>query len=194
MHNLQLDYIDLYLIHQPYGDCYGSWRAMEELYEQGKIRAIGVSNFTPDRLLDLTLHNKVVPAVNQIQRNPFQQKEADLKFMKEQNVLPEAWGPLARAGDDVLSNEVLKKIANNHKKSVSQVILRWHVQCGVIAIPKTSNKNRMKENIDIFNFKLSDEEMKEISKLNTTSPDHYPHREIEAVKQINGFQFPFHGN
>ena len=192
--NLQVDYIDLFLIHQPFGDIYGSWRAMEELYQEGKIRAIGVSNFTPDRLTDLILNNKVVPAVNQIENHPFDQKEDEVLFNKQYNIQVESWGSLARGAFNIFENELLKKIGDRHNKSISQVVLRWEYQRGIVTIPKTTNVNRMKENIDIFDFELNDDEMGEISKLNTVPPGFSKHRDPENVKRIINFPFPFPGN
>lgn len=149
---LGLDYLDLYLIHQPFGDYYGAWRAMEELYHEGKIRAIGVSNFLPDRLMDLIVHNKVVPAVNQVETHPFFQQTDNAAFMKEQGVQIESWGPFAEGRYNLFSNEVLTGIAAKHNKSVAQVVLRWLIQRDIVAIPKSVRKERIVENFDIFNF------------------------------------------
>ena len=190
--HLQVDYIDLFLIHQPFGDIYGSWKAMEELYEEGKIRAIGVSNFTPDRLIDLILNNKIVPAVNQIENHPFDQKEDEISFMKQYKVQPESWGSLARGAFNIFENDLLKKIGEKHNKTISQVALRWEYQRGVVTIPKTTNLQRMKENIDIFDFELTNEEMNEISTLNKTPPGYSKHRDPENVKRIISLPFPFY--
>lgn len=151
---LQLDYLDLYLIHQPYGDVHGSWRAMEELYREGKIKAIGVSNYHPDRLIDLILHNQVVPAVNQVETHPFNQQMESAIFMKEHNVQIQSWGPFAEGKNDIFQNEVLASIAEKHNKSVAQVILRWLTQREVVAIPKSIRKERIIENIHIFDFRV----------------------------------------
>ena len=156
---LQLDYIDLYLIHQPYGDVYGEWRAMEELYQQGKIRAIGVSNFQPDRIMDLMIHNKITPAVNQIEINPFHQQIEPQKFLQANGVQVEAWAPFAEGRNNIFQNETLLSIAAKQNKSVAQVILRWVLQRGIIALAKTTRKERMIENIGVFDFELSTEDM-----------------------------------
>src|SRR5690349_19804483 len=140
---LQLDYLDLYLIHQPFGDVYGEWRAMEELYKEGKVTAIGVSNFHPDRLIDLIVHNDVVPAVNQIETHPFHQQIETQQFLQENNVQIESWGPFAEGKNDIFHNERLRGIATRHRKSIAQVILRWLTQRGVVAIPKSIRRERM---------------------------------------------------
>lgn len=167
MKKLGLDYLDLYLIHQPFGDYYGAWRAMEELYHEGKIRAIGVSNFLPDRLMDLIVHNKVVPAVNQVETHPFLQQTDNAAFMKEQGVQIESWGPFAEGRNNLFSNEVLTGIAAKHNKSVAQVVLRWLIQRDIVAIPKSVRKERIVENFDIFNFELSADDMAQIAALDT---------------------------
>ncbi len=146
---LQLDYLDLYLIHQPFGDVYGSWRAMEELYQQGKIRAIGVSNFQPDRIMDLIIHNKVVPAVNQVETHPFHQQIDTQKFLQENNVQIESWGPFAEGKNNIFINELLLSIAAKYRRTVAQVILRWLMQRGVVAIPKSVRKERIVENFNL---------------------------------------------
>ena len=160
---LGLDYLDMYLIHQPYSDYYGSWRAMEEFYKQGKVRAIGVCNFDSLRLIDLCMNFEIKPAVNQIELHPFFQQEKAIEVMKQYNITPEAWGPLAEAGQGIFSNPVLVKIAQKHNKTVAQVVLRWNIERGVIIIPKNIKKNRMEENINIWDFKLDKEDMEEIS-------------------------------
>ncbi|MEK4661143.1 aldo/keto reductase [Priestia sp. FSL H7-0729] len=164
---LQLDYLDMYLIHMPFGDYYGAWRAMEELYHEGKIKAIGVSNFLPDRLMDLIVHNEIVPAINQIETHPFQQQIDSAAFMKEQGVQHQSWSPFAEGRNNLFSNEVLSSIGGKHNKSVAQVVLRWLVQRDVVVIPKSVRKERLIENFDIFNFMLSPEEMASISTLDT---------------------------
>ncbi|KLU54399.1 2,5-diketo-D-gluconic acid reductase [Paenibacillus sp. VT-400] len=164
---LQLDYLDMYLIHMPFGDYYGAWRAMEELYREGKIRAIGVSNFLPDRLMDLIVHNEVVPVINQIETHPFQQQVNSAVFMKEQGIQHQSWSPFAEGRNNLFSNEVLVSIAEKHNKSVAQVVLRWLVQRDVVVIPKSVRKERLIENFDIFDFVLSPEEIATISTLNT---------------------------
>src|SRR4030066_1908440 len=150
---LQLDYIDLYLIHQPFGDVHGEWRAMEELYHEGKIRAIGVSNFSPDRIMDLMVHNRITPAVNQIEVNPFHQQIDTQKFLQDNSVQVEAWAPFAEGRKNLFQNELLLSIAAKHKKSVAQVILRWLIQRGIIALAKSTRKERMIKNISVFDFK-----------------------------------------
>ena len=181
---LQLDYIDLYLIHQPYGDVYGEWRAMEELYEQGKIRAIGVSNFHPDRIIDLMVHNKITPAVNQIEVNPFQQQIDAQKFLEENGVQVEAWAPFAEGRNNIFQNRVLLSIAAKHDKSVAQVILRWLTQRGIVALAKTVRQERMKENISIFDFDLSSEDMAAMTTLDTKTSSFFDHRDPEKVKWL----------
>ena len=181
---LQLDYLDLYLIHQPYGDIYGSWRAMEELYRNGKIRAIGVSNFHPDRVMDLIIHNKVVPAVNQIETHPFCQQIETAKFLQENNVQIESWGPFAEGKNDIFKNELLVSIASKYKKSVAQVILRWLIQRGVVVIPKSVRKERIIENFNIFDFELSAEDMDAITSLDTRKSLFFDHRDPAMVKWL----------
>jgi 2,5-diketo-D-gluconate reductase A len=181
---LQLDYLDLYLIHQPFGDIYGSWRALEELYREGKIKAIGVSNFHPDRLIDLIIHNEIVPAVNQVETHVFNQQKESVQFMLENNVQIESWGPFAEGKNNMFQNEVLASIAKEHDKSVAQVILRWLTQRGVIAIPKSVRKERIIENFNIFDFKLSEEEMERIAELDTKESLFFSHRDPEMVKWI----------
>ncbi|WP_145048633.1 aldo/keto reductase [Paenibacillus xylanexedens] len=165
LQKLQLDYLDLYLIHMPFGDYYGAWRAMEELYREGKIKAIGVSNFLPDRLMDLILHNEIVPAVNQIETHPFQQQFANAAFMKEHGVQHQSWAPFAEGRNNLFSNELLTTIADRHNKTVAQVVLRWLVQNGIVVIPKSVRKERLIENFNIFDFELTTEDMAAISTL-----------------------------
>jgi 2,5-diketo-D-gluconate reductase A len=181
---LQLDYLDLYLIHQPFGDVYGEWRAMEELYQQGKVRAIGVSNFQPDRIMDLMIHNKITPAVNQIEVNPFQQQIETQKFLQDNNVQVEAWAPFAEGRNNIFQNEVLLSIAAKYKKSAAQVILRWVVQRGIIALAKSTRKERMIENISVFDFELSAEDMAPITTLDTKTSAFFDHRNPEMVKWL----------
>ncbi len=181
---LQLDYIDLYLIHQPFGDVYGEWRAMEELYQQGKMRAIGVSNFLPDRIMDLMIHNKITPAVNQIEVNPFQQQIDNQKFLEDNSVMVEAWAPFAEGRSNIFKNELLLSIAAKHKKSIPQVILRWLVQRGIIALAKSTRKERMMENISVFDFELSSEDLAAIETLDTKTSCFFDHRDPEKVKWL----------
>jgi len=182
---LQLDYIDLYLIHQPYGDVYGEWRAMEELYQQGKVRAIGVSNFQPDRIMDLMIHNKITPAVNQIEVNPFQQQIDTQKFLLDNSVQVEAWAPFAEGKNNIFQNAVLLSIGAKHKKSVAQVILRWLVQRGIIVLAKSTRKERMIENISVFDFELSAEDMAAIANIDTKTSSFFDHRNPEMVKWLS---------
>jgi diketogulonate reductase-like aldo/keto reductase len=181
---LQLDYIDLYLIHQPYGDVYGEWRAMEELNQQGKVRAIGVSNFQPDRIMDLMIHNKIKPAVNQIEVNPFQQQIETQKFLQDNRVEIEAWAPFAEGKNNIFQNEILLSIAAKHNKSAAQVILRWVVQRGIIALAKSTRKERMIENINVLDFELSAEDMAAIAALDTKTSSFFDHRNPEMVKWL----------
>jgi len=189
LERLQVDYLDLYLIHQPYGDVYGSWRAMEELYREGKIKAIGVSNFHMDRLIDLAIHNEVTPAINQIETHPFSQQIKSAQFMKENNVQIESWGPFAEGRNNMFKNEVLVSIAKKHNKSVAQVILRWLTQSGVVVIPKSVHKERIIENFNIFDFKLSKEDMEMIATLDTKESLFFSHRDPEMVKGLSSFKF-----
>ena len=181
---LQLDYLDLYLIHQPYGDVYGSWRAMEELYREGRIRAIGVSNFQPDRLMDLIVHNEVVPAVNQIETHPFCQQIETQKFLQENNVQIESWGPFAEGKNNIFQNELLLSIAGKYQKTVAQIILRWLTQRGVVVIPKSVRKERIVENFNIFDFELSPEDMDAIATLDMKVSSFFDHRDPEKVKWL----------
>jgi 2,5-diketo-D-gluconate reductase A len=181
---LQLDYLDLYLIHQPYGDVYGEWRAMEEFYKEGRVRAIGVSNFQPDRLMDLVVNNAIIPAVNQIETHPFHQQNETQKFLQEINVQIESWGPFAEGKNNIFRNEILLSIAKKYSKSPAQVILRWLTQRGVIAIPKSVRKERMVENFNIFDFTLGEEDMNEIKKLDTNASLFFDHRNPAMVKWL----------
>lgn len=185
LQRLQLDYLDLYLIHQPIGDVYGSWRAMQELYRGGRTRAIGVSNFHPDRIMDLILHNEVVPAVNQIETHPFNQQIDTQKFLQENNVQIESWGPFAEGRNNIFQNELLVSIASKYNKSVAQVILRWLTQRGVVAIPKSVRKERMIENLNVFDFELSPKEMDAIATLDTKTSLFFDHRDPQMVKFLS---------
>lgn len=184
MQKLQLDYLDLYLIHQPFGDVYGEWRAMQELYKAGRIRAIGVSNFTPDRLIDLIVHTDIVPAVNQIETHPFHQQVDTQQFMVDNNVQIEAWGPFAEGKNDLFHNELLGSIGRKHNKTIAQVVLRWLIQRGVVAIPKSVRKARMAENFDVFDFELSADDMDTIGTLETGSSSFFDHRDPAIVKWL----------
>jgi 2,5-diketo-D-gluconate reductase A len=181
---LQLDYLDLYLIHQPFGDVYGEWRAMEELYKQGKVRAIGVSNFQPDRLMDLIVNNDVVPAVNQVETHPFHQQNEAQQFMIENKVQIESWGPFAEGKNNIFHNELLQSIGNKYNKSIAQVILRWLTQRSVIAIPKSVRKERMAENFNSLDFELSNEDMEAIKSLDTSASLFFDHRDPKMVKWL----------
>lgn len=181
---LQLDYLDLYLIHQPFGDVYGSWRAMEDLNREGKARAIGVSNFQPDRVMDLIIHNEVVPAVNQIETHPFNQQIETQKFLQENNVQIESWGPFAEGKHDIFRNALLLSVAEKYNKTVAQVILRWLTQRGVVVIPKSVRKERMAENFNVFDFELSAEDMVAIVSLDTKVSSFFDHRDPAMVKWL----------
>lgn len=183
--NLGLDYVDLYLIHQPIGDVHGAWRAMEELYKDGKIRAIGVSNFQPDRLMDLMMFNSVVPAVNQVETHPFNQQIEVQTFLSENNVQIESWGPFAEGKDDIFKNEVLANIGKKYNKSVAQVILRWLTQRGVVVIPKSVRKDRIIEYFNIFDFQLSNDDMESIRTLDTGKSLFFDHRDPAMVKWLS---------
>jgi diketogulonate reductase-like aldo/keto reductase len=182
LNKLQLDYLDLYLIHQPYGDIHGSWRAMEEFYKNGKVRAIGVSNFQPDRVMDLIIFNEVVPAVNQIETHPFNQQIDTQKFLQENNVQIESWGPFAEGKNNIFSNELLVSLSGKYKKSVAQVILRWLTQRGVIVIPKSIHRERMIENIYVLDFEISMEDMIAIASLDMKTSMFFDHRNPEIIK------------
>lgn len=185
---LGLDYLDLYLIHQPMGDYYGAWRAMEELYREGKIRAIGVCNFYPERLADLCLNAGVIPAVDQVECHPFFQQEEAMANMGEFGVQIEAWGPLAEGQKDIFRNPTLAAIGAKYGKSVAQVILRWHIQRGVVAIPKSVHQNRIEENIRIWDFELSGEDMAAIAGMDTGHSDVVDHFSPQTAKWLNGFK------
>jgi len=187
MEKLGLDYLDLYLIHQPFNDYYGAWRAMEELYKAGKIRAIGVSNFYPDRLTDLCLNAKIPPMVNQVELHPFFAQEKALETMKAFGVVPQAWGPLAEGKHGIFTNEKIVAIAKKYGKSPAQVVLRWNVQRGVVIIPKSVRRERMEENIDIWDFSLTDAEMAEVSRLDLGHSEIVDHRTAETVKWLSGW-------
>lgn len=179
---LQLDYLDLYLIHQPYGDVHGSWRAMEELYKAGKVKAIGVSNFHPDRVMDIITFNEVIPAVNQIETHPFNQQIETQKFLTDNKVQIESWGPFAEGKNNIFSNDLLVSLVDKYKKSVAQIILRWLTQRGVVAIPKSVKKERIKENFNIFDFELSADDMEAIKTLDTKTSSFFDHRDPAMIK------------
>jgi 2,5-diketo-D-gluconate reductase A len=181
---LQLDYLDLYLIHQPYGDIYVQWRAMQDLYKEGKIRAIGVSNFHPDRLMDLIVHNEIVPAVNQIETHPFQQQIENQVFLQQNNIQIESWAPFAEGRNDLFQNELLQTIGKKYNKSIAQVVLRWLTQRGIVVIPKSVRKEKMLENFTIFDFELNVEEMEIIKTLDTKTSSFFDHRDPKMVKWL----------
>lgn len=181
---LQLEYLDLYLIHQPFGDVYGEWRAMQDLYKEGRIKAIGVSNFHPDRLMDLMVHNEIVPAVNQIETHPFHQQNETQLFLQEHKVQIESWGPFAEGKNNIFHNEILSSIGKKYNKTIAQVILRWLTQRGVVAIPKSVRKERMEENFNIFDFNLDEADMNEIKKLDTKASLFFDHRDPAMVKWL----------
>ena len=181
---LQLDYLDLYLIHQPYGDVYGAWRAMEELNGAGRIRAIGVSNFHPDRVIDLIVHNRVVPAVNQIETHPFCQQTETAQFLQENGVQIESWGPFAEGRNNLFSDPTLTALAAQHSRSVAQIVLRWLLQRGVVAIPKSVHPERIAENFNIFDFVLAADDMAAITALDTGKSAFFDHRDPAIVKWL----------
>lgn len=184
MKNLGLDYLDLYLLHKPYGNYYAAWRAVERLYKEGRIRAIGVTSFSSERLQDLFLHNEVKPMVNQIETNPlFQQREANA-FMRQEGIQHEAWAPFAEGKRDIFNNPTVKAIAGRHGKTTAQVMLRWLNQCGVVVIPKSVSKARMAENLDIFDFTLDDEEMRRMAVLDTGKSPIYDDQDLPTVRGI----------
>ncbi|CAG9422551.1 TPA: aldo/keto reductase [Providencia alcalifaciens] len=183
---LQLDYVDLYLIHQPYGDVHGAWRAMEELYQAGKIRAIGVSNFHPDRLADLIAFNKVIPAVNQVEVNPFNQQLHAVPWMQSKNIQPEAWAPFAEGRNGLFQHPQLTAIGEKYGKSVGQVVLRWLFQRGIVSLAKSVRKTRMAENINILDFTLTDNEMTQIAAMDTATSAFFSHRDPAMVEWLAG--------
>ncbi len=189
LERLQLDYLDLYLIHQPFGDVYGAWRAMEKLYREGKVRAIGVSNFQPDRLVDLILHNEVVPAVNQVETHPFCQQAEEAGIMARYGVQAEAWAPFAEGRNNLFGNEVLTDLAAKHRKSVAQVVLRWLIQRGIVVIPKSVHKERMAENIDVFDFTLPPEDMARIAALDMKQSCFLSHRDPQTVEWLGTMKY-----
>lgn len=182
--NLGLTYLDLYLIHMPFGDYYGSWRALEELYQAGRIRAIGVCNFLPDRLLDLCYNAKILPQINQIERHPHYQRAEDLALMQELHVQPEAWAPFAEGLKGMFTEPVLLEIAQKYGKTPAQIILRWNVQQGVIVIPKSVHKERMEENLAIWDFVLDDGDMAQIALLDQNCPSMLDTRKVSEVKRV----------
>ena len=189
LQRLGLDYLDLYLIHQPFGDYYGSWRAMEQLNRDGLARAVGVSNFYPDRLVDLIDHNEVVPAVDQIETHPFFQRTVDQQVMAERGVQIESWGPLAQGRNDLFADPILSGIGAGHEKTVAQVVLGWLIQRGVVVIPKSVRPERMAENIDVFDFELTDDEMTRIAGMDTGVSAFFDHRDPANVSFLGNVRF-----
>ena len=184
LERLQLDYLDLYLIHQPYGDIHGAWRAIEELHEAGRIRAIGVSNFHPDRVMDLIVHNRIAPAVDQIETHPFCQQTVTAQFLQENGVQIESWGPFAEGRNNLFGNPALTEIAAKHGRSVAQIVLRWLLQRGVVAIPKSVRPERIAENVRIFDFELDVDDMAMIAALDTGKSAFFDHRDPAVVKWL----------
>ena len=186
LNKLGLDYIDLYLLHQPYGDVIGAWKALEEAYHAGKVRAIGVSNFYADQLKNLILTCDVRPVINQIEVNPWYQQKQEIKLNQAEDVRVEAWAPFAEGKHNIFQNEVLAEIRQKYGKANGQVILRWLMQRGIVVIPKSVHKNRMEENFDVFDFELSDEDMQTIAKLDKNESQFFDHRDPETIEQIFG--------
>jgi 2,5-diketo-D-gluconate reductase A len=186
LNRLQMDYVDLYLIHQPYGDVHGAWRAMEELQVEGKIKSIGISNFTPDRVADLVAFNKVVPAVNQIEVNPFNQQLQAAPYLLANGTQPQAWAPFAEGRNNLFSHPVLAEIAAKYGKSIGQVVLHWALQRDIAVLAKTVSKDRMRENLDVFDFELSKQDMQLITSLDTATSAFFSHRDPAMVKWLTG--------
>ena len=184
---LGLDYLDMYLIHKPYGDYYGSWRAMEDLYKEGLIKAIGVTSFPSERLLDLFLHNEIKPMVNQIETNVWFQRKEEEEFLKKEGIAHEAWAPFAEGNNDVFNAPVLKKIAEKYGKSTGQIMLRWLIQRDVIVIPKSVKKERMMKNIDVFDFELAAEDMERIAAMDTGKSTIHDPQDLETARWIGTF-------
>lgn len=187
LRKLDLDYVDLYLLHQPFGDIFGAWRALEELYKEGKIKAIGVSNFKPDQLANLAAFNEVTPAVNQIELHVFNQKEDEQAYMLSKGVQTESWGAFAEGQFDVFNNPVLKEIAEKYSKTTAQVMLRWQLQRGIVSLSKSANPERVRQNFDIFDFELSAEDMDKIATLNTNTTVFSDHHEAKTVELLASF-------
>lgn len=186
LNNLGLDYLDMYLLHQPYGDTNGAWRALTEAYKAGKIRAIGVSNFYADQLKDLELSSEIKPVVNQIEVNPWYQQKQEVAFNQDEDVKVEAWAPFAEGKHDIFTNETIAEIGKKYNKSNGQVMLRWLLQRGIIVIPKSVHQQRIEENIDVFDFKLTDDEMKTMATLDKNESQFFDHRDPTTIEQIFG--------
>jgi len=186
LRKLGLEYLDLYLIHQPIGDYYGSWKAMEELYKEGVIRAIGVANFMPDRLVDLVMNNEIPPAINQVEVNPFFQRAFDQQVMKKKDVQIQSWGPFAEGRNGLFENETLKTIGSKYNKTIAQVVLRWLIQRNVVCIPKSVHKERIKENFNVFDFVLGEEDMQTIANLDTNKSCFFSHYDPAVIEMLCG--------
>lgn len=184
LQRLNLDYLDLYLLHQPYGDIHGSWRALEELYREGKVRAIGVSNFQPDRIMDLIVFSEIKPAVNQIEAHPFHQQEESQLFLLENGIQMESWGPFAEGKNGLFTNDLLASIGEKHNKTIAQLVLRWLIQRGIVVIPKSVRKERIEENFKVFDFVLDDEDMKKIQVLDQGQSAFFDHRDPKIIQRI----------
>lgn len=189
LQKLKLEYLDLYLIHQAMGDYYGSWRAMEDLYKEGKIRAIGISNFFPDRVVDLIAHNQIVPAVNQIEVNPYYQRDDEHELLKKNNILTQSWASFAEGKNDFFNNAVISSIGRKYNKSVAQVTLRWLIQRGIAVIPKSVRKERMAENSSVWDFELNKEDMDAITTLDTGKSVFFDHRDPETAEWLTKLRF-----
>lgn len=185
LRRLQLDYLDLYLIHQPFADVHGSWRAMEEAHRAGKLRSIGVSNFQPDRLMDIKVFNQITPAVNQVEVNPFHQQNESVAFMQENGVQAQAWAPFAEGRNGLFENGILTAIGAKYDKSVGQVVLRWLIQRGIVALAKSVRKERMAENLDVFDFSLDESDIARIATLETGKSSFFSHRDPAIVKWMS---------
>lgn len=185
LRKLGLDYVDLYLIHQPFGDYYGQWRAMQKVNRDGRARAIGVSNFAPDRLLDLILNNETVPAVNQVETHPFHQQTAAHEVMEAEGVQHESWGPFAEGKNGLFTNELLAGISEKYGKSVAQVVLRWMIQRDVVVIPKSVSPERMAQNLDVFDFALTDDDLAQIATLDSGQSQFFDHRDPDSVRWLS---------
>lgn len=192
MKKLQLDYLDLLLLHQPFNDIYGAWRAMSKLKKEGRIKSIGVSNFYPDRIMDFALNNEIKPAINQIECNPFYQRQEDEKVLKELGIVLQSWASFGEGRNNMFSNPILQKIGDQYHKTVAQVILRWLIQRNIMVIPKTTKIARMKENISVFDFALSNEDMQTIAKMDTKTSLFldFHHLDAQTVKRLNSWKLP----
>ncbi len=185
--NLGLDYLDLYLIHMPFGDYYGAWRAMEELYEQGKIRAVGVCNFLPDRLLDLCKNVRIRPMINQIEHHPHDQRDEELALMKKMGVQPEAWAPFAEGLKGMFSEPLILELAQKYHKTPGQILLRWNIENGCVVIPKTVHESRMRENLDIWDFQLSKQDLERMKELDKGVPSMLDTRDIDEIERVYAY-------